>query len=331
MIGRPSGNLRLAAAIDAVTAACAVTRRVSLTRGSGALSKGDGSPVTVADFAAQAVISRLLGERLGPIALLGEESGAVLQEAPAHLQATVDAVQAAWPGATAADVLSSIDAGRGPLSEHGFWTVDPVDGTKGFLRGQQYAVALAWVEGGRATVGVLGCPNLARAGRSATVPDAVGTLYFAARGEGAFERTAADEAAPMRALSRRAETPASAPLVLCSSVEGERSDPGDLRRVMDAAGAASEPLLLDSQCKYAVVARGDADAYVRIPRRGHYVERIWDHAAGSLIAEEAGCVVTDVDGVNLDFGRGAALSANRGVVCAAPGAHARVLAALARA
>jgi 3'(2'), 5'-bisphosphate nucleotidase len=85
---------------------------------------------------------------------------------------------------------------------------------------------------------------------------------------------------------------------------------------------------LDSQCKYSVVARGQADAYLRMPSRKAYVEKIWDHAAGSLIAEEAGAVVTDITGTPLDFGQGRCLEANRGVVCAAGRAHPMIIRAI---
>lgn len=40
------------------------------------------------------------------------------------------------------------------------WTLDPIDGTKGFLRGEQYAVCLAFLVDSVVQVGVIGCPNL---------------------------------------------------------------------------------------------------------------------------------------------------------------------------
>lgn len=40
------------------------------------------------------------------------------------------------------------------------WTIDPIDGTKGFLRGEQYAVCLSLIVDGEVTIGVIGCPNL---------------------------------------------------------------------------------------------------------------------------------------------------------------------------
>ena len=60
--------------------------------------------------------------------------------------------------------------------------------------------------------------------------------------------------------------------------------PGASRR---ALGITAEPLRLDSQAKYAVVARGDASIYLRLPHGG-YRENVWDHAAGWLIVSEAG-------------------------------------------
>ena len=71
---------------------------------------------------------------------------------------------------------------------------------------------------------------------------------------------------------------------------------------------------MDSQAKYAVVARGEADIYLRLPTRADYREKIWDHAAGALIVAEAGGVVTDITGRPLEFNHGRELAANRGVI-----------------
>jgi len=79
---------------------------------------------------------------------------------------------------------------------------------------------------------------------------------------------------------------------------------------------------------YAVVARGQADAYLRMPTSKTYVEKIWDHAAGSIIATEAGAIVTDITGAALDFTHGQRLETNRGVVCAAPHIHGRIIKAI---
>ena len=90
----------------------------------------------------------------------------------------------------------------------------------------------------------------------------------------------------------------------------------------------AKPIRIDSQCKYAVVARGQADAYLRLPTRPDYVENIWDHAAGMLIATEAGATVSDIQGRPLDFSCGAGLRRNRGIVCAAPEYHTAIVRAI---
>ena len=82
---------------------------------------------------------------------------------------------------------------------------------------------------------------------------------------------------------------------------------------------------IDSQCKYAAVARGDASIYLRMPTRKDYREKIWDHAAGMLVVEEAGGRVTDVKGHPLDFTRGRTLDANRGVVATCGPIHDEVI------
>jgi 3'(2'), 5'-bisphosphate nucleotidase len=115
---------------------------------------------------------------------------------------------------------------------------------------------------------------------------------------------------------------------ICESVETAHSKHGDTQRVLDRLGYGVEYTRLDSQCKYAVVARGQADAYLRMPTHKGYVEKIWDHAAGMLIATEAGAVVTDISGAPLDFARGRRLEANRGVVCAAAGVHGKIIDAI---
>ena len=67
-----------------------------------------------------------------------------------------------------------------------------------------------------------------------------------------------------------------------------------------------------------------------MPTKKGYVEKIWDHAAGMLIAQEAGAIVTDIAGAPLDFSRGRTLANNRGIVCAAAGLHSKLIDAIAQ-
>ena len=210
-----------------------------------------------------------------------------------------------------------------------FLLVDPVDGTKGFLRGGQYAVSLALIEDGCVTLGVLGCPNLgADFARAFDAPDPVGSLFYASRGDGAWCLAAnAPDGSPSR-ISVARDRPLT-DMRVCESVEAGHSRQDFTSQVVARLNARGAPARLDSQTKYAVVARGQADAYLRLPTSASYVEKIWDHAAGMIVAQEAGAIVTDIDGKPLDFSCGPTLSRNRGVVCAPAGFHAALLQSIA--
>lgn len=321
----------LALAIDAVERASHVCRdvqgRLDELR---AITKDDDSPVTVGDFAAQAVVASLLRERLGSVVLVGEESSAFLRqpEHAAHLEATLRAAAIAWPDADIPALLDAIDLGtQDPTSGEGFWTLDPIDGTKGFLRGQQYAIALAYVEAGAPVVAAMATPNLPASPEAPIdTPDPLGTIFAATTDHGTTETIST-----MRLADRSGEAPTS--LRVCASVERAHSSGSKTDAVMEHVARAAgiervEKVRLDSQAKYAVVARGQADAYLRLPKKSGYVERIWDHAAGALIASEAGCVVSDISGKPLDFGHGRGLETNQGIVCAPPGLHALLIRAI---
>jgi 3'(2'), 5'-bisphosphate nucleotidase len=116
--------------------------------------------------------------------------------------------------------------------------------------------------------------------------------------------------------------------VFCESVESGHSSHSDSARVATLLGITAPPFRIDSQCKYAAVARGDAAVYLRLPTRKGYEEKIWDHAAGLRVILEAGGRVTDVRGRDLDFSLGRTLRDNLGVVVTNGPTHDAVLAAV---
>jgi 3'(2'), 5'-bisphosphate nucleotidase len=321
----------LESAIAAVARACAVTRIVQRELAQiRQITKDDRSPVTVADFAAQAVVAAALERDLGELDMIGEENTSALRgdTHDALRSAVTDAVVHVWPEATEEAVLDAIDLGNHDASARSYWTLDPIDGTKGFLRGGQYAVSLALIERGEVVLGVLGCPNLsADFERRFDDPDPDGCLYYATRGDGAWYLPAVDTAAKPEAISTTSSDSLE-DMRVCESVEASHSKLDDTARIMKHLNARGRPARLDSQCKYAVVARGQADAYLRLPTNAAYVEKIWDHAAGMIVAEEAGATVSDIDGRPLDFSRGATLSGNRGVVCAPARYHPDIITAI---
>jgi 3'(2'), 5'-bisphosphate nucleotidase len=100
------------------------------------------------------------------------------------------------------------------------------------------------------------------------------------------------------------------------SVEKGHANHSGQAKIINAFGDRKASVRVDSQVKYAVLAQGDAEVYLRLPKPDmpDYHEKIWDHAAGVIIVEEAGGMVTDITGETLDFGQGKKLSANKGII-----------------
>ena len=279
----------------------------------------------MADFASQAVICHMLQEAFPGDAIIAEEDSADLR---ADAQAGVRRIVVEHVGGSVgreldeATVLSWIDHGRpaGASVPNRFWTLDPIDGTKGFLRGEQYAVALALIEGGQVVLGALACPNL-------PADEGAGVLLVGVRGEGSYMLPlggSGDRGRPVRVSS----TVDPRLTRFCESIEGGHSDHGQSARIAASLGITAGALRMDSQAKYAAVARGEAEVYLRLPTSAEYREKIWDHAAGALIVEEAGGQVSDIEGRRLDFGHPPTLAANRGVVATNGGLHRAVLGAM---
>jgi len=237
----------------------------------------------------------------------------------------------AWgigPGKTRSvdELLDAIDRGNhngGPTGR--MWTIDPIDGTKGFLRGEQYAVCLALIVNAQVQLSVIGCPNLPI---DFSKPDGPrGCIFVAVRGQGAEQL----------ALTSSEPTPFTIPsftlatLNFLESAEAAHSSHSFSDRVSSILKITSPPIRMDSQAKYCCLARGDGGVYLRMPTGRGYQEKIWDHAPGSLLVEEAGGIITNSLGKPLDFGLGRTLGENFGIIGAGKEVHAEVLDAVQKA
>jgi 3'(2'), 5'-bisphosphate nucleotidase len=235
----------------------------------------------------------------------------------------LDVLHRAVPDLEAAQVFEAIDRGRGTPGER-FWTLDPVDGTQGFIRGDQYVVALALIVRGRVEIGLLGCPQLALTDERR---DTVGSMVYAVRNRGAFRVSLArGECAPLRVSSCREPRQAR----VLRSFEGEHIDLTTFCEIIRTLRVETAPTLMDSQAKHAVIAAGQADLLIRLPATQEFRDKIWDQAAGALIIEEAGGRVTDLRGASLQFGAGRLLTRNAGVIASNGVLHAAVLDAVRR-
>jgi 3'(2'), 5'-bisphosphate nucleotidase len=208
--------------------------------------KQDGSPVTAADAAAEAVILPALRALTPDIPVVSEE------EAAAGL---------------APEVIGTR-----------FWLVDPLDGTKEFIkRNGEFTVNVALIERGVPVLGVVHVP-------------VTGETYAAA-GPGTASLSIGGGAARRIAVRPR---PAGGATIVASRSHG---DDGALDGFL-AGIAVAERRPAGSSVKFCLVARGEADLY---PRLGPTME--WDTAAGHAVLLGAGGAVTTLDGEPLCYGK----------------------------
>jgi 3'(2'), 5'-bisphosphate nucleotidase len=162
-----------------------------------------------------------------------------------------------------------------------YWLVDPLDGTREFVkRNGEFTVNIALIERHRPVLGVVLAP-------------VTGDTYVAERGAGAWMR-AGD--APWQTIRSRA-------LARPPVVAGSRSHGGTGEALLDQLlGGPYDSLPMGSSLKFCLIARADADVYLR---RGSTSE--WDTAAAQCVLEEAGGAVLDLDGSPLRYNRGESL------------------------
>ncbi|KAF3780075.1 AHL PAP-specific phosphatase HAL2-like [Nymphaea thermarum] len=344
-------------AVRAVQLACSLCQKVQdrlVQNKEQVKSKEDHSLVTVADWSVQAIVSWVLSDCFGSgsISIVAEEDVVALtrRDAVHLLEAVVATVNECFDDAhhfglrspvkalAAAEVIEAIsrcNSKGGPSGRH--WVLDPVDGTLGFVRGDQYAVALALLEEGEVVLGVLGCPNypmnrewlsyhhsyykmMSRLSSPSSESWHQGCVIYAQKGIGEawmqpltcnLSRSVGSNLARLIRVSS-VEDPALA--TFCEPVEKTNSSHSFTAGLAQSVGLRKQPLRVYSMVKYAAIARGDAEIFMKFARSG-YKEKIWDHAAGVLIIQEAGGMVTDAGGNLLDFSKGIYLDGlDRGII-----------------
>ena len=334
----------------AVQRATILTKEVFHEKAKGTVSKDDKSPVTIGDYGAQALIIQAIKKNFPKDEIVGEEEASSLREQKTLSSQIWELVKEVklddaesdsllgGPVSSESAMLDAIDQGNSAGGAKGrIWALDPIDGTKGFLRGGQYAVCLALIVDGDVKVGVLGCPNLPM-DDSAPLTEDIGGNQIDEEGKGVMFSAVFGEGANSRPLSRGSLGTKSSlsvrhitdvsKAVFCESVEAGHSCKGDNADIAELLGIKTKAVQMDSQAKYGSVARGAGDLYLRLPVRKDYQEKIWDHAAGDLIVREAGGQVTDASGKRLNFSLGRTLKENKGVVAAPKNVHGEVLKAV---
>ncbi len=277
-------------------------------------SKADKTVVSMADYFVQAAITHALLQQDPGLRLLGEETISAL-EMLRGVEAQVDTLL------EEANITSSSRALLG-VSSHvyhtgEYWILDPIDGTRGFLRGDHYAIALARIEHGTVTESYLVCPHL-------KMSDQEGLIFASTLDRTQIYSIFGKPRCSMTPSFREADTQGA---ILIESLELGPATQSLTETLKAQLGWRAPTMRMDSQSKYGALALDLAHCYLRLPRNGAR-EYAWDHAAGAHLVSCMGGTVTDLDGRPLDFSTGAQLDNNKGILATRGVAHSRVLEAL---
>jgi 3'(2'), 5'-bisphosphate nucleotidase len=357
----------LALALRAVHNASILTKSVlhSLKNHVSAETKADDSPVTIADFAAQALLISAIHAVYPNDSFLGEESADALRSNNALADRVWDLVvrakalhaEASEKGdvqgnaaqtsklvfpESKEDMFTLIDfGGKGASTSSGrVWVMDPVDGTATFMQGQQYAVCLCLLVDGVQQVGVIGCPNLAfdvhgPLGQSRVHEDLVdetgyGVVLSAVKGQGTYVRQMKESGWGEERKVDLTQLPEKklAELNFVESTLGKTSLSQEEHKAVCEELGAQWPgtVIWAQQVKHVALALGSTDVMVRIPKTADRFTCVWDHAGGHILFTEAGGLIRDFNGGDIDFAQGRHIAGERnyGMIAALPSVFEKV-------
>ncbi|KAM0952405.1 putative phosphoric monoester hydrolase [Dioscorea sansibarensis] len=336
----------LEAAVDVVQRACrlCVDVKKSLLSSKGRIfEKNDQTPVTIADFGVQALISLgKLGRLFPSIPLVAEEDAAFLRSSTADsekdggisladlvLNAVVEKASNGNKSLTLDNVLKAIDRGgkdafsfdSNPAT---YWVLDPIDGTRGFLKGSEalYVVGLALVVEGKIALGVMGCPNWKEDSLSPISSDnetgisGSGVIMVAHVGCGTWARRLFQDVMSNLMVSQdgwkrcfvdRCKLVHEARFCIPESQTWDSlpfsvlfSSTTDAQSVTDEGKVLLLKTCCGSLCKYLMVATGRASVFI-VRAKVKTAIKVWDHAVGVICVQEAGGQVTDWSGSPLNL------------------------------
>lgn len=262
--------------------------------------KEDESPVTVADVLHQSQLQQLLAWRFGEDGLISEESA----EDQERVFAKAGRISSDLYGIELEQPHHEL-----PCKGEICWIYDPIDGTKGYLNGRYYAIALGFFVEGNPLFGAMAVPACIKGSRLRIDH----SIAFAIRGLGAWIARIAD-------FERLAFRPLHDPLTkrperirLAISLEHSGLNSAQLDQM-----EGLELARLDSQAKYLGVAAGDIEIYMRKRRDDGRPDQTWDHMPGGLIAQEAGGQVRHFNGHPVSYEPHEVITFEGGFSCTRP-------------
>ena len=240
--------------------------------------KEDKSPVTLADYASQLFIVKKLKEKFPNDQIIAEESY------NSHININVQKIIKMCYRSLELDLIEDIERilnYRGPYSPRQ-WTVDPIDGTKGFQKNLSYAVGIGFMNNSELIAAAIGIPNYNEKGSA---------LFIAEKNQGARVSYGGEDFIPISVTDKKDIKKAK----MCHSLHYDEP------WVMEFAEIAEvrNYIQMDSMAKFCMVADGTADLYIKPMDENRSFS--WDFLPGILIVNEAGGIVSDLKGNNIKF------------------------------
>lgn len=321
--------------------AALVTKRVLASVDQGIISKADNSPVTLADYASQALVVASIRRNFPGDRILAEEEASAIRSSPEMTEKIWNLVSTTQLNdaesdelvpspASVEDMLDCIDltgiaAARADKGR--VWFIDPVDGTKDFIQRGPYSVCITLTIDGLEKVMSFASPLMDYQDGTYKMdvgsPPTNGFILAAVRGNGATIRPIG----PGALLEAQTIPPIVEPDI--KDIEfADNGKPGihPVRlAIAEKLGAKFGPTkLAGAQARYLALGLGLCHVTIRTPLLSD-LDYVYDHAGGTMFFEECGGKVTDLNGRSPDFSLGRTLSGTVGVVASHPGIHSRIL------
>lgn len=306
--------------------------------------KDDFTIVTVADFVVQAFLITIFKAAFPNDRILGEEDATKLRDDTKLCETVLNYLnnQLNTPCSTGTylptnkERLCNIidEAGRHSVTSRDprTWIFDPIDGTRAFIRGEQYAINIALLIDGKQVFSAVGCPRTSISAKAPLTtrdvdPLSKGCVVFAVKDHGAYASSFTDETSTLR--PRKLHTLGSDINAIRFATKVSRVDHGllDIHELVATQLSATYPGcdLLPWTLRWAMLAMGVGNTTVWVYKEKERRAKVWDHAGAMLLFEETGGKITDINGKSIDLSIGRELKGNVGFVAAAACCHARVL------
>ncbi|MFX0017353.1 MAG: inositol monophosphatase family protein [Promethearchaeota archaeon] len=294
-------NIELDLAAELVKTATDITEWFR-AKGFKSFQKEDQSPVTLADYASQLFIVKKLREKFPNDQIIAEESFS------SYIDNNVQKIIKRCYRSLELDLIEDFERilnYRGPYSPRQ-WTVDPIDGTKGFQKNLSYAVGIGFMINSELIAAAIGVPNYNEKGRA---------LFIAEKNQGTRASYGEEDFISVSVTDKKNIKKAK----MCHSLHYDEP------WVTEFAHAAeiNNFIQIDSMAKFCMVADGTADLYIKPMDKNRSFS--WDFLPGMLMVNEAGGIVSDLKGNNIKFNNEKCIITAPGLVASNGNLHEEIL------